>query len=180
MARKPRQEIANGIFHVYARGNNRAELFVDGVDRRKYLALLARVVRVQRWHVLGYCLMPNHIHLLVETPDANLAAGMHGLHSPYAQLFNKRHGRVGHVFQGRYGAALIEDESYFVTIVRYIAVNPATAGLVDVPADWPWSSHRAIAGLDVSPPWLAVERLIELLSSWTLDPKSLYVDLTST
>jgi REP element-mobilizing transposase RayT len=178
MARKPRQEVAGGIFHVYARGNDRAELFLDDKDRRKYLAVLGRAVRRQDWQLLGYCLMPNHVHLLVETPRPTLGIGMHQLHSPYALAFNRRHGRVGHVFQGRYGAVLVEQEAYFTTVVRYIAVNPAAAGLVEVPADWPWSSHRAIAGFEDPPPWLGMRRLLELLSTWSLDPQHSYRELT--
>ncbi len=164
MSRKPRQEVAGGVFHVYARGNDRNDLFLDATDRRKYLSFLGRTVRRQRWFLLGYCLMPNHVHLLIETPEANLAPGMHRLHSPYAQVFNKRHGRVGHLFQGRYGAVQVTTDAYFATVVRYIAVNPVSSRLVELPCDWPWSSHRALAGREDPPPWLAVRRLHELLS----------------
>jgi len=163
MARKLRQEVTDGVFHVYARGNNRDVLFLDSTDRRKYLSLLGRAVRCQGWELLGYCLMPNHVHLLVETPQPNLAAGIQRVHSPYAQIFNRRHGRVGHVFQGRYGAVRVDTNAYFATVARYVAMNPVTAGLVHLPCDWPWSSHRAAAGQEDAPPWLAVGRLHELL-----------------
>ena len=164
MPRKPRQEIAGGTFHVYARGNDRQDVFLDASDRRKYLDLLGRTVRRHEWHALAYCLMPNHVHLLIQTPNANLGAGMHLLHSPYAQIFNRSHGKVGHVFQGRYGAIRVMTDAYFATVVRYIALNPVSAGLVRSPLDWPWSSHRAILGRDDPPPWLAVPRVLEFLS----------------
>lgn len=176
MPRKPRQEVAGGIFHVYARGNDRNDVFLDATDRRRYLSLLGRNVRRLRWQLLAYCLMPNHIHLLVETPEPNLANGMHLLHSSYAQGFNRRHGRVGHVFQGRYGAVHVKTNAYFVTVVRYIALNPVTAGLVGLPGDWPWSSHRALAGHEDAPVWLAVARLVELLGGG--DGRRPYVALT--
>ncbi len=176
MPRKPRQEVAGGVFHVYARGNDRNDVFLDATDRRKYLSLLARAVGRHRWLLLGYCLMPNHVHLLVETPERNLARGMHRLHSPYAQVFNRRHGRVGHVFQGRYGAVQVTTEAYFSTVVRYIAVNPVSAGLVELPCDWPWSSHRAVAGREDAPPWLAVSRLRQLLAA--REESAPYVELT--
>ncbi len=152
------------MFHVYARGNDRHDVFLDNTDRRNYLMLLGRTVRREEWQLLTYCLMPNHIHLLVETPKANLAVGMHRLHSPYAQAFNRRHGKVGHVFQGRYGAVRVTTDAYFLTVVRYIAVNPVAAGLVSVSSEWPWSAHRALSGHEDRPSWLGASRLHDLLS----------------
>ena len=178
MARKPRQEVAGGLFHVFARGNDRRDIFLDSTDRRCYLTMLAREVRRQHWLLLGYCLMPNHVHLLVETPDPNLGAGMQRLHAPYAQAFNKRHGRVGHVFQGRYGAVQVKTDAYFATVVRYVAVNPVAAAFVEIPCDWPWSSHRALIGREDPPPWLAVQRLRELLGE--LEGRESYEALTRT
>ena len=178
MPRLPRQEVADGIFHVYARGNDRRDLFLDELDRTRYLRLLQRAVQHCRWRLLSYCLMPNHVHLLVETPEANLGKGMQQVHAPYAQAFNRKHGRCGHVFQGRYGAVRVTDDPQLITVVRYIARNPVTAGLADEPARWLWSSHRAIAGLTARPDWLATPRLLELLSGWTLDPLEAYATLT--
>jgi hypothetical protein len=104
--------------------------------------------------------MDNHIHLLIETPEANLGGGMQRLHGGYAHSFNERHGRSGHVFQGRYGAVRIEDDEQLWTTVRYIAHNPEEAGLADSAADWPWSSHAAVV-FGSGPRWLDVERLLE-------------------
>src|SRR5690242_13743227 len=104
MGRKPRENVANGVYHVFARGNSRAPIYLDDDDRRIYLWMLARVVLRQGWRCLAYCLMTNHVHLLLETPEPNLSHGMQQLHGGYALSFNARHGRIGHVFQGRYGA----------------------------------------------------------------------------
>ena len=180
MPRLPREEVAGGIFHVYARGNDRRDLFLDPLDHTRYLRLLERAVRHCRWHMLSYCLMPNHVHLLVETPEANLGQGMHHAHGPYAQLFNKKHGRCGHVFQSRYGAVRVKDDPQLITVVRYVARNPVTAGLVEHPAEWSWSSHRATVDASCRPDWLATPRLLELLSGWTPDPLEAYETLTST
>src|SRR5687768_3109849 len=139
MPRELREEAEGAIHHVYARGNRSAEVFVDDRDRRRYLRLLARAVRKQEWVCLSYCLMSNHIHLLVETPRPNLGIGMQRLHGDYALAFNKRHSLAGHVFQGRYGANRIKDDEQLITVVQYIAANPVKAGLCVHAADWPWS-----------------------------------------
>ena len=179
MPRLPREEVAGGIFHVYARGNDRRDLFLDPLDHTRYLRLLERAVRQCRWQLLSYCLMPNHVHLLVETPEPTLGRGMHHVHGPYAQAFNKRHGRFGHVFQSRYGAVRIADDPQLITVVRYIARNPAAADLVTDPAEWKWSSHRATVDEGSRPDWLATSRLLALLSGWTPDPLDAYLTLTS-
>jgi REP element-mobilizing transposase RayT len=139
MPRKPRQECEGGVFHVYARGNARSAIFVDDADRLAYLRLLGRAVKHWRWVLHAFCLMPNHVHLLLETPQANLGRGMQQLHGMYARDFNDRHGRPGHLFQGRYGAVLIRDDHQLEVVKAYIRLNPVTAGLCDAPDDWPWS-----------------------------------------
>ena len=106
--------------------------------------MLAQAVRRQRWSCLAYCLMHNHIHLLVETPQPNLGAGMQRLHGLYAQTFNKRHKRCGHLFQGRYGGDRVRTDEQLLTAARYIALNPVEAGLCERPDEWPWSSHAGV------------------------------------
>lgn len=139
MARKPRQECEGGIFHVFARGNAKGAIFHDDADRIAYLRLLGRVAKHRRWVLHAHCLMHNHVHLLIETPQPNLGRGMQDLHGCYGRDFNDRHGRSGHVFQGRYGAVLIEDDDHFELVKAYIALNPVTAGLCERPEDWPWT-----------------------------------------
>jgi putative transposase len=162
MAREPRGEAEAGIHHVYARGNGRQAVFLDDVDRRRYLALLGRVVVRSRWWCLAYCLMGNHVHLLVETREPNLGAGMQSLHGRYAQAFNQRHRRDGHLFQGRYGAVRIDTDRQLWAAVRYIARNPVEAGLCADSRDWRWSSYALLRD-GVAPDWLDIARLLEYL-----------------
>ena len=149
---------------MFARGNNRELIFRADADRRRYLKLLGEEVARRRWRCLGYCLMDNHVHLLLETPKPNLGAGIQRLHGVYAQAFNARHARVGHVFQGRFGAALVRRDAHLWIIAGYIADNPVAAGLADRPEAWPWSSHGAIA-TGHPPRWLDHERLEAYLDS---------------
>jgi putative transposase len=162
--RKPRADVEDAIHHVYARGNDRQCIYRDDVDRTTYLRMLGRVVIRQNWRCLAYCLMNNHVHLLLETPEPNLGAGMQRLHGRYAQTFNERHGHCGHVFQGRYGSVRITSDEQLWTVAAYIARNPVESGLCERSEHWPWSSHAAVLGRP-SPHWLDVERLL-----WYFDP----------
>ena len=143
MGRKPRENIAGGIYHVYARGNDRAAVFLDDRDRRAYLGMLADVVAEFGWLRLAHCLMGNHVHLLVETPEPNLSQGMQRLQSRYTKRFNWRHERSGHLFQGRYDAVRITTDEHLVAITNYIAQNPVKAGLCKKPEYWPWTDCSA-------------------------------------
>jgi REP element-mobilizing transposase RayT len=171
---RPLREDSPGLFqHVYARGNRRQEIFSDEQDYGLYLALLAGVVRVKKWRLLAYCLMPNHVHLLIETPEGNLARGMQNLHGLYARIFNDRHGLDGHVFQGRYGSKVVRDDIQFSAVVRYIALNPIDADLCDTPDGWPWNSFSdAVDG--AAPEWLDVARLFACLDVPSADPVGSY------
>lgn len=142
MARAPRVQVAGGIYHVTARGNRRQAIYQDDDDRRRFLRVRDRVVHRYGCRIHAYCLMTNHFHLLIETPDQNLSRGMQRLNSEYATYFNTRFGHVGHLFQQRFASRLIESEQYFLEVLRYIAFNPVRAGLCDHPADWPWSSFH--------------------------------------
>jgi putative transposase len=175
--RKPRDLIEGGIYHVYARGNDRQVIFRDQADFRLYLALLGREVRRCGWRCLAYCLMDNHVHLLIETPQANLCEGMQRLQSEYAQTHNERHDRCGHVFQGRYGAELVKSDEQLWWLAAYIALNPVKAGICSAPEDWPWSSHRATLGAH-APAWLDVDRLLSYFSMFGGDPLRRYTELT--
>jgi putative transposase len=162
---------------VFARGIARREIYVDDVDRRIYLATLGRVARRQQWRCLAYCLMPNHVHLLVETPFANLGAGMQRLHGDYAHVFNERHGRSGHVFQGRYGSVRITTDEQLWTTAAYVALNPVAAGLCQAPEEWPWSSHGWMADARRRPGWLDVPRLLSYFEGLGGDPREHYAAL---
>lgn len=155
--RRSRNLVAGGCFHVTGRGNARAAIFRDAQDYRVYLDLVKATVERCGWLCHSYCLLPNHYHLLLETPEANLGKGMLLLNGTYARRFNWRYRRVGHVFQGPYGAVLVETDEHLVQVVRYIALNPVRGGLANDPGDRPWSSYRALAGLAESPTLLRLD-----------------------
>ena len=149
------------MFHVFARGNDRRLIYRDDADREMYLRMLRGTVKQQRWRLLAYCLMENHVHLVVETPQANLAVGMQRMHSLYAREFNARHRRSGHVFQGRYGAVPIKTDEQLAATAVYVAMNPVEAGLCTSPDEWPWSSRAAVSA-GQRPDWIDVTRLVDL------------------
>lgn len=165
MARPLRLEFAGALYHLTARGNARAAIFSDDEDRRRFLELLGKEVAQQGWRLYAYCLMDNHYHLLVETPEPNLAAGMRRFNGVYTQTFNRRHGRVGHVFQGRYKSILVDKDSYGLELCRYIVLNPVRARMVKRAEHWIWSSYRATVGQAVPPDWLSVDWIRDQLGS---------------
>ncbi len=156
MARPPRLEVANGIYHVVSRGAVRQAVYRDSEDARAFLAILGRCVAKHGWLCHAYCLMTTHYHFLVQTPGSNLAAGMHAVNGLYAQRFNRRHDVTGHVFEARYTSILVERQSHLVELSRYLALNPVRAGACADPAEWPWSSYRATAGFEGAPGWLSL------------------------
>ena len=160
MARPLRLQFAGALYHVVARGHERGAIFRDAEDRSKFLALLEQVATEEKWIVHAYCLLGNHFHILLETPEGALARGMRDLNGRYAQWFNWRHDRHGHVFEGRYKAALVEKQTHLMELHRYIVLNPVRARLADKPSDWRWSSYRATAGTEKAPAWLETD--------WTL------------
>jgi REP element-mobilizing transposase RayT len=176
MPRKPRIDIAGGIHHVWARGNRRGAIFIDDDDRLAYLELLGWVVGREAWDCIAYCLMTNHVHLLVETPKPTLARGMQVLHGDYARDFNDAHGQDGHVFQGRYGSKLVDDDEQLVAAAGYIALNPVEARLCAGAQEWRWSSYSALA-IGAAPPWLRPDRLFAVLAAAGGDPRRRYAEL---
>jgi REP-associated tyrosine transposase len=132
-------------------------LFRDDWDYEAWLRILARTVENFAWRCHAYCAMPNHLHLLIETPAPTRSAGMRHLNGSYAQRFNVRYDGSGHVFQGRYGVNPVEGEAQFFETCRYIVLNPVRAGLADTPHRWHWSSYRATAGLTPVPAFLALD-----------------------
>jgi len=164
MARPLRLEYPGAVYHLTARGNARQAIYRDDEDRRIFLELLGAAVERYQWRCHAYCLMPNQYHLLVETPQGHLSAGMRQLNGVYTQRFNRRHGRVGHVFQGRFKAIVVERDTYLLELCRYIMLNPVRAGLVKRPGNFVWSSYRATAGVIKAPAWLEREWLLSQFS----------------
>ena len=160
MVRPVRIEFAGALYHVTARGDRQEPIYEDDEDRHSFLNVLGTVTTDFNWVCHAYCLMGNHYHLIVETPDGNLAKGMRQLNGLYTQWSNRRHRRVGHLFQGRYKAILVDKDSYLLELCRYVVLNPVRAKMVTRPGQWPWSSYRAMLGAQVAPRWLSVEALL--------------------
>jgi len=164
VSRPLRLEFPGALYHVTSRGDRREAIYDDDEDRLLFYDVLDEVYQRYRWRLHAYCLMDNHYHLLVETPDANLSQGMRHLNGVYTQRYNSKQRRVGHVFQGRYKAILVQKESYLLELSRYIVLNPVRARMVRAAKDWPWSSYRATTGKTDIPEWLYVDWLLSVYS----------------
>jgi putative transposase len=162
MARPLRLEFAGALYHLTSRGNAQADIFLDDADRRIFLRLLGTTISRYKWRLYAYCLMGNHYHLFAETALPNVSRGMRHLNGCYTQAFNRRHSRVGHVLQGRFDGILVERESHFLEVARYVALNPVRAKLVRSAREWPWSSFRATAGMEGCVPWLTIAPLLSM------------------
>ena len=160
MARPLRIEFPDAVYHITSRGNGRADIYLDERDRESFLQILGDVCRRMRWVCYAYCLMTNHYHLVIETPDANLARGMRQLNGVYTQCFNRHHGHTGHVLQGRYKAILVDRDAYLLELVWYVVLNPVRAGMVKSPQQWRWSSYAAMMGEVRAPEWLVTKKLL--------------------
>jgi len=165
MGRPIRIEFEGALYHITSRGNARQDIYNNKVDRISFLELLAQCVDRYQWRCHAYCLMDNHYHLLIETRLPNLSIGMRHINGSYTQLYNRQHKRVGHLFQGRYKAILVQKESYLLEVSRYIVLNPVRAGMVRSAREWPWSSYRAIAGEIRTPNWLTEEAILGIFAT---------------
>lgn len=161
MARTLRIDLPHGVHHVMDRGNERKPIFLDDVDRQRFLRMLAEMS--DRFSLLlhAFVLMLNHYHLMPEAPNGGLSAGMQWLNGSYSRYFNWRHNRVGHVFQGRFKSVPVLNERYFVSVSRYIHMNPVKAGIVTKPWDYPWSSCGYLSGMSPAPKWVQTERTLD-------------------
>ena len=157
MARPLRVEFPGAVYHVTSRGNARQSIFIDDGNRGGFLDVLSIVVERFKWLCHAYCLMENHYHLLIETPNGNLSKGMRELNGVYTQWFNQRDRRVGHLFQGRYKAIIVEKHNHLLSLCRYVVLNPLRVGLIKKPEQWRWSSYRATIGLVKRPSFLTVD-----------------------
>lgn len=160
MARPLRLEFAGALYHVTSRGDRQEAIFRNDGDRHAWQQILASVCARFDWAVHAFCQMGNHYHLLVETRDANLSRGMRQLNGEYAQRFNFRNTTVGHLFQGRFHAVLVQRQTYLMELSRYVVLNPVRAGMVATPNGWPWSSYRMTCSDAPAPAWLATDWLL--------------------
>ncbi len=165
MARPLRIEFPGAVYHVTSRGNARENIFVVDGDRERFLKVVGMVVRRFNWLCHAYCLMDNHYHLLIETPEGNLSAGMRQLNGVYTQAFNRAHRRDGHVLKGRFAAILVEKESHLLELCRYVVLNPVRAAMVERPEQYRWSSYLPTLGKVARPALLTTEWLLGNFSS---------------
>jgi putative transposase len=175
MARKPRLEYPGALLHVIVRGNNRQEIFHDDEDRRAYLERLGLYLGEARVTIYCFCLMPNHVHLLVEVGECPLSQVLHRLLTWHARYHSVKYKRVGHLFQGRYKAILCDKDAYLLELVRYIHLNPVRAGVVTDPREYWWSSHRAYLG-EVRYPRLNTEFVLSQFAPGRGKAQRLYED----
>uniref|UniRef100_C6E226 Transposase IS200-like domain-containing protein n=1 Tax=Geobacter sp. (strain M21) TaxID=443144 RepID=C6E226_GEOSM len=165
MARPLRIEFDGAVYHVTSRGNERKDVFRDDKDRTAFLGILTKCCNLFHWVCHAYCLMNNHYHLVIETLDSTLSRGMRQLNGAYTQKFNWNHDRVGHLFQGRYKAVLIEKESHLLEACRYVVLNPIRAKMITAPQHWQWSSYRGTCGLSTPAACLTVEWVLQQFGS---------------
>lgn len=154
MSRPLRLELAGATYHITVRGDRREAIYCDDEDRRLHLAVIAHALDRFEGILVAYCQMSNHFHLVLHTRRANLSRLMRHVNGVYTQSFNRRHGLVGHLFQGRFKAILVDTDAYLLALCRYVERNPVAARLVAKPEDWVWSSCRAHIGLIDTPKWL--------------------------
>ncbi|NQT16436.1 MAG: transposase [Planctomycetes bacterium] len=174
MARPLRIDVQDGLYHVTSRGWERRAVVRDERDRQRWLELLDRVATRSRWRVFAWALLSNHFHLYLCTPQPNLSVGMRDLNSGYASRFNRRHRRCGSLFQGRFKAVLVEDESHALELTRYVHLNPVRAGLVERPEEYGWSSYQDYLGVRKSPAWLDWETILGELAKARSRARSAY------
>lgn len=154
MSRPLRIEFPGAIYHVTSRGDRREPIFDDDADRRTFLEVVGAALDRFDACALAYCLMGNHYHLVQHTRRANLSMLMRHINGVYTQAYNRRHRMVGHLFQGRFKAILVDRDAYLLEVCRYVDLNPVRANMVPQAADWPWSSYRAHVGSQVPLSWL--------------------------
>jgi len=177
--RAPRIQIADGIYHVTTRGIRRQPIYTDVQSQERFLTVLADVVTRTEWKVHSYCLMTNHYHLLVETPEPNIASGMERLNGMYARWFNWRHGFAGHLFDRRYHNELVERDAHLVELARYIVLNPVRAKLCAHPSEWRWSSYNAALATVKPPRFLTVEWLLSQFGSTPTAARKHYAEFVA-
>ena len=159
MARPLRIEFPGAVYHVTSRGDRQEPIFNDDVDRRVFLDVASDALRRLQADAFAYCLMGNHYHFVLRTRLANVSRIMKHLNGEYARAYNRRYDVTGHLFQGRFGAILVDRQAYLMEVCRYVELNPVRAGIVETAVEWPWSSYRAHVGLARSPQWLATNEL---------------------
>ncbi|WP_240744921.1 transposase [Desulforhopalus sp. IMCC35007] len=164
MSRPLRLEYPGAWYHVMNRGRWGEKIFFTATDRETFLKVLQEASELWNMRISAYCLMPNHYHLFVQTPDGNLSRCMRHVNGVYTQRFNREHKKEGQLFRGRYKAVLVDEESYLLEVLRYIHRNPLKAGIVKSLDDFPWSSHKGYLSKAKKWSWLEKETLLTQLT----------------
>jgi len=176
MARPLRIEYAGALYHVTSRGDRRENIYHDDEDRLIWLEIFSQVCSRYNWRCHAWCQMDNHYHILVETAEANLSKGMRQLNGVFTQKSNRKHGQVGHVYQGRFKAILVQQDAYLLELARYVVLNPVRAGMVKDPEDWPWSSYQSMIGKSETPEWLETDWLLACFGKQRKRAIAKYID----
>lgn len=174
MARPLRIAYAGAFYHVTSRGNEQKDVFKSRRDREKFLEYLASATERYGAAIHAYCLMSNHYHLLLETPEGNLSQIMRHINGAYTTYFNIKRKRAGHLFQGRFKAILVEADEYAAELSRYIHLNPVRAGMVENPGEYPWSSFQSYIGQGKRPDWLKTDFILRYFGKNKLDAVKKY------
>lgn len=174
MSKPLRIEYPGAVYPVSARGNSKNDIFHSESDRHTFLQIFSSVVRRFNWLCHAYCLMDNHYHLLIETPDGNLSRGMRQFNGVYTQKHNWLHQKSGHVFQGRFKAILVEKENYLLDLCRYVVLNPIRAGVTQKSEQWRWCSYRYTAGIKTPPDYLTTDWIWGLFHHKKREAQKLY------
>jgi len=174
MARPLRIEYSGALYHVTSRGNAGNRIYRNDKDRTYFLELLGFIIERLHWLCHSYCLMDNHYHLIIETPEGKLSQGMRQLNGIYTQKYNKKYKKTGHIFQGRYKAIIIDKDSYLLELCRYVVLNPVRANMVEKPEDWIWSSHKATCGIITRPAFLTTDWILGQFSTTKNNAQKLY------
>jgi len=178
MGRKPRLHYPGALYHVILRGNAREKIFFANTDRNRFCRLLQQGVERYRFRVHAFCLMTNHIHLALQVGDIPLSRILQSIVGQYTRWVNWRKSRVGHLFQGRYKAIMVDADTYLAELVRYIHLNPVRAKMVGDPAKYPWSSHRAYCG-EENIPWLTTELVLYSMSESETDARRKFLEFVA-
>jgi len=179
MSRPLRLEFSGAFYHITSRGDGREAIYLSEDDFHAFISLLGEVCGTYNWRCHAYCLMTNHYHLMIETPDANLSQGMRQLNGVYTQGFNRRHKRVGHVFQGRYKGILVDADAYLMELSRYVVLNPVRARMVKAAGEWRWSSYHCMIGKQECPAWLELDYVLSRFSNSRQQAQMQYIEYVS-
>ncbi|MDA8427678.1 MAG: transposase [Geobacteraceae bacterium] len=178
MGRKPRLHYPGALYHVILRGNAREKIFFANSDRNRFYLFLQQGAERYRFRVHAFCLMTNHIHLAIQVGDIPLSRILQSLVGRYTRWVNWRKSRVGHLFQGRYKAIMVDADAYLAELVRYIHLNPVRAKMVDDPGEYPWSSHRAYCGKETIA-WLTTEFVLDCMSQSETEPRQKFYEFVT-